>query len=89
VQRPATGRGGDGPGYVVAENRDPKTTRVQEAMTPKAVYGYEDQAIEEAAKVMQEEQIRRLPVINREKHLVGIVSLGDLALKTGGIRAQR
>ena len=66
---------------VVAENRDPKTTKVQEAMTPKTVYGYEDQDIEEAARMMQEAQIRRLPIINREKQLVGIVSLGDLAVK--------
>src|ERR671911_157650 len=68
---------------VVAESRDPKTTQVQEAMTAKAFYGYEDQDVEEAAKVMQEQQIRRLPVINHEKQLVGIVSLGDLAVKSG------
>jgi CBS domain-containing protein len=68
---------------VVAESRDPKTTQVREAMTAKAFYGYEDQDVEEAAKVMQEQQIRRLPVINHEKQLVGIVSLGDLAVKSG------
>jgi CBS domain-containing protein len=66
---------------VVAENRDPKNAKVQEAMTKKIVYGYEDQDIQEAARMMQESQIRRLPVINREKQLVGIVSLGDLAVK--------
>jgi CBS-domain-containing membrane protein len=32
---------------------------------------------------MEEKQVRRLPVLNREKHLVGIVSLGDLAVRTG------
>jgi CBS domain-containing protein len=68
---------------VVAENRDPKTTRVREAMTTRAFYGYEDQDVEDAAKIMQEQQIRRLPVINREQQLVGIVSLGDLAVKSG------
>ena len=68
---------------VVAESRDPRTTKVQEAMTTKAVYGYEDQDVEEAAKIMQQEQIRRLPIVNREKQLVGIVALGDLAVKAG------
>jgi CBS domain-containing protein len=66
---------------VVAEKRDPRTTKVETAMTPRLVYGYEDQDVEDAAKVMQQEQIRRLPVVNREKQLVGIVALGDLAVK--------
>jgi CBS domain-containing protein len=68
---------------VVAEKRDPTTTTVRDAMTPRTVYGYEDQDVEDAAKVMQQEQIRRLPVVNREKQLVGIVALGDLAVKAG------
>jgi CBS domain-containing protein len=47
-------------------------------------YCFEDQTIEDAANVMSQAQIRRLPVLNRDKRLVGIVALGDLALETGG-----
>jgi CBS domain-containing protein len=66
---------------VVAEKRDPRTTKVEQAMTPRMIHGYEDQDVEDAAKVMQKEQIRRLPVVNHDKQLVGIVALGDLAVK--------
>jgi CBS domain-containing protein len=70
----------------IAEGRDPKATSVREAMTPQIVYCFEDQPVEEAAKLMKEKQIRRLPVINRDKRLVGIVSLGDLAVDTNNAR---
>ena len=62
-----------------AEGRDPKTTPVKEAMTPGVVYVFEDQDIEEAALLMRQRQIRRLVVLDRNKRLVGILSLGDLA----------
>jgi CBS domain-containing protein len=67
----------------VAEGQDPKTARVQDIMTPDITYCFEDQDITEAARLMEEKQIRRLVVLNRDKRLVGIVSLGDLAVKTG------
>ncbi|MEW6296415.1 MAG: CBS domain-containing protein [Thermodesulfobacteriota bacterium] len=67
----------------VAEGRDPTTTPVREVMTPEVIYCFEDQSVEEAAKLMEEKQIRRLPILNRNKWLVGIVSLGDLAVGTG------
>jgi CBS domain-containing protein len=61
--------------------RDPKTTTVREAMTQDVVYCYEDQDVREAAKIMSDKQIRRMPVISRDdKRLVGIVSLGDIAI---------
>jgi CBS domain-containing protein len=50
-------------------------------MTSEDAYCFEDQDTEEAQKVMEKNQIRRLPVLNREKLLVGIVSLGDFATK--------
>jgi CBS domain-containing protein len=53
---------------------------VREAMSPELVYGLEDQDIQDAVRLMEQYQIRRLPVINRDKRLVGIVSLGDLAV---------
>jgi CBS domain-containing protein len=64
----------------VAEGRDPNTTCVRDVMTPDVACCFEDQDIEQAAALMEERQIRRLPVLNKAKRLVGIVSLGDLAM---------
>jgi CBS domain-containing protein len=61
---------------------DSNTTLVQECMSPEVVYCFEDQNDAEAEQIMAANQIRRLPVLDREKQLVGIVSLGDLATKT-------
>jgi CBS domain-containing protein len=61
---------------------DPGGTRVREVMTPNIIYVFEDQDVTEAAQLMKENQIRRLAVLNRDKRLVGIVSLGDLAVDT-------
>ena len=72
---------------VVADGRDPKTTTVEQAMTRQVVYCFEDQDIEEAERVMEKHQIRRLPVLDRDKRIVGIVSLGDLAVKNDENRA--
>lgn len=63
----------------IADGRDPNSTTVRDAMTPGITYVFADQDVEEAARVMQEREVRRLPVLNREKRLVGIVSLGDIA----------
>ena len=67
----------------VAEGHDPKVTRVREAMGGELVYCFEDQDSSEAAELMAANDIRRLPVLNSDKRLVGVVSLGDLAAKTG------
>ncbi len=64
---------------ILAEGRDPNATTVQEAMTPDVRYAFEDDDVQRAADIMKEHQIRRLPVVNREQQLVGIVALGDLA----------
>jgi CBS domain-containing protein len=65
----------------VAEGHDPRADPVRDTMTPGIVYCYDDQDASEAAKLMSEKQIRRLPVLDRNKRLVGIVSLGDLAVE--------
>lgn len=64
---------------VVAEGRDGATTPAYDVMTPEVIYCYEDQRVEDAAAVMEQQQIRRLIVLDRDKRLVGIVSLGDMA----------
>ncbi|WP_406698935.1 CBS domain-containing protein [Singulisphaera sp. Ch08] len=67
----------------IADGKDPKTTTVREAMSEtKIIYCFEDQDVDEAARTMQERQVRRLVVLNRAKRMVGIISLGDLATET-------
>jgi CBS domain-containing protein len=66
-----------------SEGRDPRTTRVRDIMTEQVFYCFDDQDVREAAEIMQRAQIRRLPVVNRDKRLVGIVALGDLAVQIG------
>lgn len=63
----------------VAEGKDPNTATVRDVMSEGIRYCYEDQTAEDAAKIMAEAQIRRLPVLNRDKRLVGIIALADLA----------
>ena len=67
----------------VAAGRDPLTTQVRAIMTPDVVYGFEDQDVQDAARLMAQDQIRRLPVLTRSKQLVGMVALGDLAVHAG------
>lgn len=66
----------------VADNRNPSTTTVREAMSEKILYCFDDDAIDDAAQCMSDHQVRRLPVLNRDKRLVGILALADLA-RTG------
>lgn len=64
----------------VAEARDPCRTLVREIMSSHTISVYEDDTVEEAVRVMEENQIRRAPVLNHAQKLVGIVSLGDIAV---------
>jgi len=66
-----------------AAGKDPKTTRISDVMTSDIAYCFADQEIEEAALLMQEKQLRRLAVVDRNKRLVGIISLGDLTVRSG------
>jgi len=63
-----------------AEGHNPNETKVEEVMTREFFFLYEDEDVTEAAKVMSEQQVRRLPVVNRQEELVGVVSLGDLSV---------
>ncbi|MGH8593097.1 MAG: CBS domain-containing protein [Gammaproteobacteria bacterium] len=51
----------------------------RQVMSPKILYCFDDQSTDEVLRNMSENQVRRLPVLNRAKRLVGMVSLGDLA----------
>src|ERR1700685_1271381 len=61
-----------------AQGCDPRTCQVREVMMFPAIWGRESQNVNDAADLMQRWQISRLPVLNRRKQLVGIVSLHDL-----------
>lgn len=63
----------------IAEGKDPKKVEAREIMSTNILYCYEDQTIDEVTQNLGENQIRRVPVLNRQKRLVGILSLGDLA----------
>lgn len=64
----------------VAAGDDPNTTRVADVMSGDVAFCYEDQPVEEATELMERLQIRRLPILDRDDSLVGIISLGDLAV---------
>ena len=66
----------------VAEGKGPDTP-VREVMSPDICYCFEDEELDEVAVNMAEMRVRRLPVVNRDKRLVGIISLGDIALAGG------
>ncbi len=69
---------------VLGEGKDPARTKVREVMTPGTAYVFEDADLDTVAETMCDRQVRRMPVLNRNKRLVGIVSLGDLAREAGG-----
>jgi len=64
-----------------AAGQSPREVRVRDVMTRDVVYGFEDQDVGDAVRLMEQRQIRRLVVLNRDQKLVGIVSLGDLAVE--------
>lgn len=69
----------------VAAGLDPNNTRVGEIMSPGVMYVYDDDPIDAAVQLMEQHQIRRAPVMTRDKRLVGIVTLGDIAVD-GNVR---
>jgi CBS domain-containing protein len=66
-----------------ADGRDPSKTKVSEVMSTDLAYCLEDQEVEEAVSVMEARQIRRLPIVNQHKRLIGIISLADIAVHVG------
>jgi CBS domain-containing protein len=69
----------------VAEGKN-AATKVREVMSKGIAWAYEDDSVEQAAAIMSQRQVRRLPVVNRAKRLVGIVALGDLAVEKSQIQ---
>ena len=71
---------------VVAEGLDPGKTTVSQAMSPDVLYCFESESVEEVSEKMRSWWVRRLPVVSRDKRLIGIVSLGDLTSLKGQAR---
>ena len=65
----------------VGEGLDPRQSKVGEVMTAEVHYCFEDEDTDSVSVKMADLRVRRLPVLNREKRLVGIVALGDLAVE--------
>ena len=69
----------------VAEGKD-SGTQVRDVMSAGLAWVYQDDSVEQAATIMSEYQVRRLPVVNSNKRLVGIVALGDFAVNRSQIQ---
>jgi len=68
----------------VAEGKGPDT-KVRDVMSQGIAWAYDDDSVDHAAEIMSEHQVRRLPVVNRQKRLVGIVALGDFAVESSDL----
>jgi CBS domain-containing protein len=68
----------------IAEGKGPDT-QVRDVMSQGIAWAYEDDSVDHAAEIMSEHQVRRLPVVNRQKRLVGIVALGDFAVESSDL----
>jgi CBS domain-containing protein len=67
----------------LAEDLDPQSAPVKDVVSSDIVYCYEDESVEDAARLMEDNQVRRLIVIDHNQTPVGIVSIGDIAVKSG------
>lgn len=67
----------------VAQGCSPDSTTLRELMSPEVRWCFDDAPLDEALEQMRDAQIRRLPVIDHERHLVGMLSLGDVATTAG------
>ena len=66
---------------VIARGLDPKTTTIQKFVTGNPITCREGENIDKCERAMQEHQVRRIPVVDGQNHVIGIVSQADLALK--------
>lgn len=64
----------------IAMGKNPAVARVSDVMTEGIVYGFSDQDVDEISRIMEEHQIRRLPILDRNKRLVGLIATADVAL---------
>jgi CBS domain-containing protein len=65
----------------VAKSRSPEQTSLEEVLTHDVCWCFDDDTVEVATQKMQDAQIRRIPVVNHDQQLVGVLSLGDVSVK--------
>lgn len=63
----------------IARGKDPQQTKVADILDPSLICCQQDEDVEEVARTMSDRQVRRVPIVDADKHLVGVVSIGDLA----------
>ncbi len=68
--------------YIVAEDRDAKSTKVQDVMTSQPVTCRADDDMQKALDAMEKSQVRRIPVLDDDGHLIGIIAQADVATRT-------
>lgn len=66
----------------VAQGLDPAACKAKEVMSKGITWCYDDQTDAEALELMEQKQIHHLPVLSRKKRIVGVITLGDLALRS-------
>ena len=71
--------------YVVAEDRDANSTKVHDVMTRQPVTCSADDDIQKALEAMEKNQVRRIPVLDDDGHLIGIIAQADVATRTGQV----
>ncbi len=72
----------------IAEARDPATTTVRDVMSDDVAFCFNDQTAADAARIMRERKVRRLPVLDHDNHMVGILTLSDLSINTPELTGQ-
>ena len=63
----------------IAAGSDMTSCVARDIMTPEVVWCFEDDDVKEVARKMRDEEVRRMLILNKEKRLVGVVSLGDIS----------
>ena len=63
----------------VAEGKDSSKLKARDVMTKGIIYCSEGEELDDALRIMEQKKIRRLPVLNGKKRMVGILSLGDIS----------
>ena len=66
---------------VLGDSHDPKTTKVEDVMTHRPITCGPDDSVDEALKLMERHQVRRLPIVNQFSQLIGIISEADIATR--------
>ncbi len=72
----------------VARNLNPANTPVRKVMSERIFWCFDDQEIENAAHLMENKKVRRLAVMNREKQMVGFLSVDDLAHRSHALSGE-